>query len=462
MWFARSNHSVSDFLHGGGRIPWYAVGISLIATSVSATAFLANPADSYLNNMTYMMTHVGVFLGILVISKVFIPRLRGMNLLSGYELLERRFSRSIRVLAAILYILHLWLRTGILLYGPSLILSKMMDVPIWAAILFTAVLAIAYTWAGGIRAVIWTDVLQFFILVGGALFILGWIFFQVENFWQIAADAGHTQMFAWSLDPAEARSLLSAGIIYTVFEVAIRGCDQQFIQRYFSTSTNKEADYSSWLSAVSGVLISFLFFAIGAGLFAFYQVHPDLLPEGVSGDGVFPYFILHQMPAGVKGLLVAAIYAAAMSSLDSGITALSNTTVVDLLGGKKEATLGRLKVWILLWGLLGTFTALLSAMMEGTSLLAKALYFTSLFTGPLLSLFLFAFFRPQTRSFSLWVATLGGMLTLVFFTRPPFAPDGWSPIYQVSWPWNPFISLVASVTLGLISEKISEIKSKFS
>ena len=459
-YFSKSNKSVKDFLHGGGTVPWYAVGISLIATSVSATAFLANPADAYLNDMSYMMTHIGVFIAIIVVSKVFIPRLRGLDLLSGYQLLELKFSRSIRILASILYIFHLWLRTGVLLYGPSIVLSSLMGVDIYWSILFTAILAVAYTWAGGIRAVIWTDVMQFVVLGGGGIFILIWLFTSVDGAWAIADAAGRTKIFSHSMDPGQARTLLSAGLVYAVFEIAIRGCDQQFIQRYFSTKTNKEADYSSWLSAIFGIGISLLFFLIGVGLFSFYHVNADKLPAGIAGDMVFPHFILHELPSGIKGLIVAAIYAAAMSSLDSGITALSNTTVVDLLGKNKKPSLNQLKIWILIWGVLGTVTALLCASMESTSLLKKALYFTSLFTGPLLSLFLFAFFRSKTSSFSLWVGTICGMLTLALFTKPPFEFLNWTPIYKFSWPWNPLISLVASVIVVLLSEIILTTKRK--
>ena len=159
-------------MFGGGKIPWVAVGISLIATSVSATTFLGAPADVYGADMRFLMFQIGGFLSIVVVGIVFIPRFRKANIQSAYELFERSFSPSVRRLAAIFYCLHLLLRTGILLYAPALVISKILDCNLYVAILITAVLAIIYTWFGGIKAVIWTDVLQFFVFFFGGVLVL--------------------------------------------------------------------------------------------------------------------------------------------------------------------------------------------------------------------------------------------------------------------------------------------------
>ena len=161
LWVSRGNKNLKEYMFGGGSMPWVAVGISLIATSVSATTFLGAPADVYGDNMTFLMFQIGALLSIVVVGFVFIPRFRTSGINSAYELFELRFSRPVRRLAAVFYCLHLLLRTGILLYAPSLVLAQILHVDLKVAIVVSAAVAIFYTWFGGIKAVIWTDVMQF-------------------------------------------------------------------------------------------------------------------------------------------------------------------------------------------------------------------------------------------------------------------------------------------------------------
>lgn len=458
IFFSKRNRNFGDYMFGGGRMPWFAIGISLIATSVSATTFLGNPADSFAANMTYLMCNIGAFLAIIIVAVVFIPRFRALKATSAYEVLEQRFSRQVRVLASCFYAGHLLLRTGILLYGPAIVLSKIFGIHIFLAIALTSVLAVVYTWFGGLQAVVWTDVLQFVVLLGGGLAALWYCASEIGSFSEmatLAAEHGKTKWLDLSLDPAQARTLLSAGLVYTVFEVAIRGCDQQFVQRYMACRNVKEANLSSFLSAFLGLLVGLVFFWVGAGLYVYYSVkHVGSLPADTHVNHVFPHFILEVLPSGLTGLLAAAIFAAAMSSLDSAITALSNTTVQDFFpGGQDEPDSRRLKrarFWVVVWGVAGTLAAFLCVAGK-QSLLSKALFFTSLFTGPLLSLFLFAFFRQETRARSLFWGAICGALCLLPFSNIPVLPEGWwQPVYKFAWPWNPLISLTGAILCTLL------------
>jgi SSS family solute:Na+ symporter len=451
---AGKNTSLGDYLFGSGGMPWFAVGISLIATSVSASTFLGNPADVFANDMTYLMLNVGTFIGIIVIWKVFIPRFRAAKVKSAYEILENRFDRRVRLLAAGFFSLHLILRTGILLYGPSLVLAPMLGITVAQAILLSSLLALLYTWFGGIKAVIWTDVMQFMVLFGGGIAVLFLIANAVGG-WDVlttrAAELGKTRWYDFTIDPKSARNFLSAALIYSVFEVAIRGCDQQFLQRYMSCKSVEDANRSSLLSAVLGLGIGFLFYWVGAALAVYYAPGgvAALAPD-TAADSVFPHFILHVLPAGFTGLLVAAIFAAAMSSLDSAITALSNTTVVDFLGEKAEghSAVRKARYWVIIWGVLGVGAALLAANGD-KSLLTKALFFTSLFTGPLLGMFLLAFYAPRVSSRAAFWGAVLGMLSLLPFSKLFFWPT-WKPIYSFSWPWNPLISLSGTIISALL------------
>jgi len=454
LFFSRRNTSFNEFMFGGGRMPWPAIGISLIATSVSATTFLGNPADSFQTDMTYLMCHFGTFAAIGIVAIWFIPRFRALDVQSAYEILQIRFSRKVRLLASCLYSAHLLLRTGILIYGPALVLARMFGIDIYLAIAAIALLAVVYTYFGGMQAVVWTDVMQFVVLLGGGLLALYFCIREigsVSEMVQLAQAAGKTKWFATGLDPGNARTLLSAGLVYIVFEVAIRGCDQQFVQRYLACKNVREANFSSLLSALLGLAVSLVFFWIGAALFVYFKVALVApLPEGIGINDVFPHFILSAMPAGVRGLMVAAIFAAAMSSLDSAITALANTTVTDFLdAGRQEGSLGKARRWVLLWGLAATLAAVLCVAGQ-QSLLSKALFFTSLFTGPLLGLFCFAFFLPKIKPEALFYGALCGMASLLPFSKIPILESlWWEPVFRFSWPWNPLISLAGRVLFGL-------------
>ncbi len=456
LWVSRGNRNLKEYMFGGGSMPWVAVGISLIATSVSATTFLGAPADVFGDDMTFLMFQIGALISIFVVGFVFIPRFRSSGISSAYELFEVRFSRGVRRLAAIFYCMHLLLRTGILLFAPSLVLAQILNVDLKVAIIVSAAVAIFYTWLGGIKAVIWTDVLQFCVFFGGGLLVLVLIANAVGGFGEmatLASEAGKTRWWNPSFDISDARTLVSAGFAYAILEIAIRGCDQQFVQRYLSVKDVKAANRSSVLSMVLGCAVSILFYWVGAALYVYYKVsHVAALPEGTGQNDVFPYFIVHGLPSGVTGLIVAAICAAAMSSLSGAINSLSNTSEHDFLGwGESEGIGGlkRAKIWTVVWGVLGVFFALFAATQQG-SLLKNALFFTGLFTGPLLGMFLLAFFVKKLRSWQVVVAVLCGMASLVLVQGIPAfgVPAVLGGIF--SWPWMPFISMTTTILVALV------------
>ena len=474
LWVSRGNKNLKEYMFGGGAMPGVAVGISLIATSVSATTFLGAPADVYGDNMTFLMFQIGALLSIVVVGFVFIPRFRTSGINSAYELFELRFSRPVRRLAAVFYCLHLLLRTGILLYAPSLVLAQILHVDLKVAIVVSAAVAIFYTWFGGIKAVIWTDVMQFCVFFGGGVLVLLLIANSVGGFGEMAAlasEAGKTKWWDASFDISNARTLVSAGFAYAVLEIAIRGCDQQFVQRYLSCKDVKAANRSSVLSMVLGCAVSVLFYWVGAALYVYYQkAHVANLPEGIGQNDVFPYFIVNGLPVGVTGLIVAAICAAAMSSLSGAINSLSNTSERDFLGWDESKGIGglkRAKIWTAVWGVLGVFFALFAATQQG-SLLKNALFFTGLFTGPLLGMFLLAFFADKLfgagsgrlRAWVVIASVLCGMGSLILIQGIPAfgVPALLGGIF--SWPWMPFISMTTTVVVALAVNAVANLISR--
>ena len=471
LFVSRGNKNLKEYMLGGGSIPWVAVGISLIATSVSATTFLGAPADVYGDNMTFLMFQIGAFISIVVVGLVFIPKFRSSGINSAYELFEVRFSRPVRRLAAVFYCLHLLLRTGILLFAPSLVLAQILHIDLKLAIIVSAAVAIFYTWFGGIKAVIWTDVMQFVVFFGGGVLVLLIISNAVGGFGEMAAlasEAGKTKSWDASMDVSNARTLVSAGFAYAILEIAIRGCDQQFVQRYLSCKDVKAANRSSILSMVLGCIVSILFYWVGAALYVYYQkAHVAVLPEGLNQNDVFPYFIVNGLPVGVTGLIVAAICAAAMSSLSGAINSLGNTSERDFLGWDENAGIGglkRAKIWTAVWGVLGIFFALFAATQQG-SLLKNALFFTGLFTGPLLGMFLLAFYAEKVfgtganklRSWVVVVAVVCGMGSLILVQGIPAfgVPAVLGGVF--SWPWMPFISMTTTIVVALLVNAVANL-----
>jgi solute:Na+ symporter, SSS family len=461
---ARSNRSYGEYMFAGGRMPWLAVGISLIATSVSSSTFLGNPANTYATDMRLLMLSVGSLLSIGIVGWIFIPRLRAAGIQSAYELLEQRFTPSIRTLAAILYTAHLLMRLGILLYAPSLIIQVFTGLPVVVSIAGMAVVSMIYTYFGGIRAITWTDVMQFCVFMGCGVIVLLYCTHAVGSFsfmWEAASEAGKTRWFDATYDPSSIRNIWSAGLAYIAFEVAIRGCDQQFVQRYLSCASPRDANRSSVLSVLLGVCVGLLFYSVGASLFVFYQQGLGVLPATATSNDVFPYFIMHVLPGGLRGLLVAAILGEALSSLNSAYTALSNTTVIDFLRKSSTSEDGQrllaAKRWVLLWGVLGAGVAVLCAQGEQT-LLDKAIGFTSLFTGPLLAVFLLAFFKPKVPSYLIIISVVGGVLGLLPINRFAFWPS-WEPWYAVAPVWNPLIACAVTCLLVLLAAPFAAAKS---
>jgi len=449
---SRSEDDVSDYFFAKHKMPWWAVGISLIATSVSASTFLGNPAEAYQFDLRLLQLNLGVPISIAIVCMVFIPYFQKSHATSAYEVLELRFDLKTRTLASILYTIHVLLRTGILIYGPALVFSAITGLSIYWTIVIVGIITIMYTTIGGIRAVIWTDVMQFVILFSGGILIILFIDLDVPGgssaLLQNVKEAGKLTWFDGSFSLDNARNVWSAGVAYIALDLAIRSTDQQFVQRYLSCSDTRHSQYAAVLSAVMGVAIALLFFGVGAYLWGFYQFYPQQLPAGTSVNGVLPHYIATKLPWGMSGLIVAAVLAAAMSSLDSAIQALANTATVDFYqrfkGGDKPSIKFARYISVV-WGVVGIAIGIITASI-GKNLFVLALSFTSLFTGALLGIFLLAVVFKRATGTGAFAGGIIGVITLALVTKVFHAP--------ISWPWYPVISLSATIVSGMIISMI--------
>ena len=325
--------STADFFVGGRSIPFWAAGISLYATNVSSISFIAIPAKAFETNWQYLTNNLIAVIGLMFVAVWIVPLLRRLDLMSVFSYLETRFHPAIRMLASALCILmQIGSRMSVILFLPSLAIATITGLDVSWSILIMGVFTILYTTLGGMKAVIWTDFVQVFVMFGGAIFAIGFIVFSlnggVPEFIDTAMAEDKMKLFDFSFDLTKATVW---GFIFLVlFDVVLTfPKDQVLMQRVLSTRSDREAGRSVWTFAAIMIPGGFFFYMIGTALFTYYKSHPERMNPTLSIDATFPLFIAAELPMGVTGLIIAGIFAAAMSTLSSIINSVSTLASVD-------------------------------------------------------------------------------------------------------------------------------------
>lgn len=333
-YFSKRQKSSNDYFRGGGRLPWWAVGLSIFGTGLSAITFMAIPAKSYATDWSYILLNVGILLVAPLIITFFIPFFRRLNVTTAYEYLEHRFNLATRLLCSISFILFQVGRMGIVLYLPSIALHVATGIDIFLCIGLMGIFSLVYTMMGGIEAVIWTDALQVVILMGGALLAVIFISASLDGGLPAIISSANSDGKFHLADPSFnlKNPTLWTVLIASVFtNITTCGADQTMVQRYVSTKDERATRRSIWTNAVLAVPASIIFFFVGTALYVFYKQNPAILnPVITDGDAIFPVFIFNQMPAGVTGLLISGIFAAAMSTLSSSMNSAATAWSVDI------------------------------------------------------------------------------------------------------------------------------------
>ena len=438
-----------DFFKGGGRIPWWAAGISIYATMLSAITYMAYPAKAYATDWTYYPMLVTILLVSFPVIKYYLPFFRRLNVTSAYEYLERRFNATTRLIASALFIIFMVARMALVLYLPSLALTAVTGIDLYICIILMALVTIVYCTMGGVEAVVWGDVVQGIILVGGALFAVGYLVFGTEGgvsgFLQLGSDAGKFRLFDWSFDYRSATFwvIILGGMANNLISYT---SDQTVIQRYLTTKDERSARQSIMLNGLMSVFISIAFFAIGAGLYTFFKTHPaELDYTMLKGDTIFPFFMMSQLPQGLAGLLIAAIFAATMSTISSNINSVATAFSVDFYKrwrpqASSEQTLKVARRTCIVSGAIGMGIALLMATWEILSLLDFFQEILGLLSSGLGGLFLMGIFFPRIGGKAALTGFLSGVC-VVFLVKN---------LTPTSFLLYGFIGLVTSVLVGLI------------
>jgi len=330
--FSKGNKSSDDFFRGGHKIPWWATGMSLFATGASAMSLMAMPAKSYSSNWTFFAISI-YFIIALPISMYFLaPLVRKLNYGTAFEYLEHRFGLSVRLLGSAIFAVGQILgRMGSVLLLPSFALEAIAGIPMEISVPAMGIVTIAYTYLGGLAAVIWTDTIQGFVMIASVLGCLILAFLSIDmpasEMWTTLSDQSKLHMFDWgaALGTENVLTVFLGVVALTLLYIG----DQNYVQRVQCTRTLPEAKKAIATQLGIAVPINLLLFGLGTALFLFYKQQPAELDPVMKNDGIFPFFAAQQLPPGVSGFVIAALLAAPMSTISSSICSVSNLVVDD-------------------------------------------------------------------------------------------------------------------------------------
>ena len=431
--FYRRSSDVEGFMVAHRRLPGWVVGLSIFGTYLSSISFLALPGKAYTSNWSAFVFSLSLPFAAWVAARWFIPLYRSTGDVSAYAYLERRFGLWARLYAMTFYLLTQLARMGTIFFLVALAMETLTGWDLPTIIIITGILVTLYTFVGGIEAVIWTDAIQSVILTLGAVVSL------LTIIWLMPGGVGQIMEIATAADKASLGSFdfsfTEQGfwlvMIYGIFiNLQNFGIDQSYVQRYQTARSLKDARRSVWIGALTYIPVSALFLFLGTALFAFYQLNIGTLPAEITGDKVFPHFIVNELPAGLTGLVIAALFAAAMSSADtsmnSSATLLMNDVYLRLL--KPEATpdsqMKFLRRMTLVLGILGTSTALLMISIKGA--LDTWWSLAGIFSGGMLGLFLLGILSQRARSFEAAAGVVIGVLVITWASLSPGQETWWA------------------------------------
>ncbi|MBI2082446.1 MAG: sodium/solute symporter [Deltaproteobacteria bacterium] len=427
LYLSRRQKNVKDYFLAGRNMPFWAVGFSIIATQISGISYLGIPAFVFQKDLTIFLRSLTILCATIVIAFTLAPLFYRMNITSIYEYLERRFSIHVRVVSSLILVITKLTWLSMVIYASGLLLSTQFEIPLTSCIIFSGLFTTLYTAWGGMKADIWTDVIQFFLMSMGLIVAIAIILYHfngdVGEIWRIASAGGHTVMV---------RDMANFNTEYSIWAILIGsfilnlfdyGGNQITVQRYLTTSSVKGTIKSLLLSAVFTLPFIIVISLLGLGLFAYYNQHPQMMQSLLSFspdnptkamDRVFAHFIVNVIPVGLSGLVVSGIVAAGMSSADSGFNSLSAICFTDYYKrffkkGKmgEHVELNIAKKLSLFWGLICTVMALFINKIGLLMEVANKIY--SYFVGPIIALFFMGLFIKMIDATAAIVGMLLGL-----------------------------------------------------
>lgn len=487
IYFSKKNTTANEFTTAAGKIPAWAVGISLYATFLSSNTFLGVPGKAFGDNWNAFVFSLSMPIAAWFAAKYFVPFYRSNTDVSAYTNLEKRFGGWARSYAVICFLLTQVARIGSIFFGISLALQALIGLDMSLIMIVVGVCIIIYTVLGGMEAVIWTEVVQGILLTIGALIIIGSLLFNIPGGVSTVIDIGMRDdkfsLGSFSLNDFST-STFWVIFLYGVFiNLTNFGMDQNYVQRYHTAPSEAEASKSVWMCVKLYLPISLLFFIIGVCLYTYYDVNPNLissvkdqvaqekmiqssiLTAADYGDKVLPHYMVTHLPVGVVGLIVSAILAAAMSTISSGMNASATVFTEDIYKryiNKKSTDKQRLKILLWTTGVFGAIGMFAGVAMIGVGSILDAWWTLSgIFAGGMLGLFLLGLISKTTTNSDALVGTIIGICVILWMTFSYLIPE------KHAYLKNPLhanmIIVVGTLVIflvGNLSKKLREIQNK--
>lgn len=432
--FSKKQDNTKKFFTASGSIPAWAIGISILATLISSITFLAYPGEGFSSNWILLVQGLMVPVTLIFFIGFIVPLYRNVIKLSAYEYFERRFGFGARLYGSLGFILAHFSGVGAVFFLIALTFSKATGLDTVEMVWIMGSLIIFITLIGGIEAVIWMDVVQGFILIVGGIITLAILVFTTKGglpaIWEVASENGRTGFGPYDLDLVNLTFLVMVvnGIFYAIQKY---GTDQTIVQRYLAAKTDKEAIKASLMGVLMSVPVWAMFMFIGTALFAYYQLNSEVLPPNIKPDAVFPYFIMTQLPIGVVGLVLAALLAAAISSLDSELNCLSAIFLEDYYlrfkpGSTEKQRMLISRLVIVMAGIASILIALYYVRNGGEGVLGIVFILYSIFSGGIAGMFLLGIFSKKANKQGVYIGILASIIFTAYavITSTPFAMGG--------------------------------------
>jgi SSS family solute:Na+ symporter len=459
LWFGRRGSSPDEYMAAGRSLPGWAVGLSMFGSYVSSISFLANPGKAYAANWNPFVFSLATPIAAAVAVRWFMPFYRHTGEISAYEHLEHRFGPWARTYAVVCFLLYQMARMGTVIYLLALAVAPLTGWGVETTIAVTGSLMTVYTLIGGIKAVVWTGVLQSAVLVAGTLVCLGAIILHTPGGLReiVATGAAEHKFSLGSFGLSLTEPTFWVVFVFGLFtHLTNFGIDQSYVQRYITARDDHEAAKSIWITAILYMPVAAIFFFIGTGLFVFYRLRPELLGTVTAADKIFPHFIATQLPLGAAGLVVAAIFAA---SMDSNLNSMATLTFCDIYQRYLRPAAGqRESMWVLylstlFWGAASIAIAL--AMIEVGTVLDAWWNLAGIFSGGVLGLFLLGLICRRADNVAGAIGVVVGAIVIFWMTLPML-------LKVPPWLRNPLHAhltiVVGTLTIFLVGMAVAQIR----
>ncbi len=448
--------SLKSYFLADRTIPWWAIALSIVSAETSTLTIISIPGVAFAGDFGFLQIVIGYMLGRVVVAMIFLPKYFQGEMLTAYQLIDRRFGHALHKVTAGLFLLTRAAAEGVRVFAVSIVVGIAIGTKDILSIAIISALTLLYTFEGGMAAVIWTDVVQMAIYIGGTVVAIGTLGTHVPGGWtqihQVAAAAGKFHLFHFALNLTQSYTFWAGVLGGTFLTMASHGTDQLMVQRMLAAKNLRESRIAL-LSSGGVIFVQFtLFLLIGVGLYVFYGLHPEAF---ASADRIFPTFIVREMPIGIAGLLVAAILAAAMSNLSAALNSLSSTTVVDFYMSWRPEADDRERMMIsrastVVWALVLFAVAVYSVFAGGKGHVVEVgLSIASVAYGALLGVFLLGTLtRYATQAGAIVGMTCGFALNLLLWLDPRPIALGPVTIPHIAFTWYVLIGSMVTFAVG--------------